>query len=107
MSTEIFLFLLMVFLIGLVIGYFAHRYRWWFRWNLWGRWHQPEPEPMYLLTVRQEVEKGTYNSAQVVSQTMADDDLCLVWSALNLDEQLLEATGVIAQNRQWTMARMA
>ncbi len=101
MSPEI---LLMVFLIGLVIGYFAIRFRW-LRWNLWGRWHQLPPEPMYLLTVSQQVEKETYHSAQVISQSLADDDLGLAWIARSLDGHLLTETGIVAEDRRWIMER--
>ncbi len=102
MSPEI---LLMVFLIGLVIGYFATRYRGRIRWNLWGRWHQLPPEPLYLLTVSQQVEKETYHSAQVVSQSLADDDLGLAWIARSLDGHLLTETGIVAEDRRWIMER--
>ncbi len=100
--------LLMIFLVGLVIGFYAHRYRGRIRWNLWGRWHQPEPEPepLYLLTVSQQVEKETYHSAQVVSQSLANDDLGLAWIARSLDGHLLTETGIVAEDRQWAIGRM-
>ncbi len=101
MSPEI---LLLIFLIGLVIGFLAIRLRW-LRWNLWGRWHQPPPEPLYLLTVSQQVEKETYHSAQVISQSLADDDLGLAWIARSLDGHLLTETGIVAEDRQWAIRR--
>ncbi len=107
MSPEI---LLLIFLIGLVVGFLAIRFRW-LRWNLWGRWHQLPPEPLYLLTVSQQVENEittnnrTYHSAQVVSQSLVDDDLGLAWTARSLDGHLLTETGVVAEDRRWIMER--
>ncbi len=99
--------LLMIFLIGLVFSFLAIRFRW-LRWTLWGRWHQLPPEPLYLLTVSQQVEKETYHSAQVISQSLADDDLGLglAWIARSLDGHLLTETGIVTEDRRWIMERL-
>lgn len=109
-------FLTLVTLAGLVVGWWSHRYRWWLRrqwttirWHLWRRWRQHRtpilpPEPLYLLRVSQHLEgRGKYNAAMVVSESVAKDDMAFSWAVHSLDQKLLEDTGLVTKDREWSI----
>lgn len=103
--------------VGVVVGWWSHRYRWWLRrqwtilrWHLWHRWRQHRipiqpPEPLHLLRVSQHIEgRGRYTAAMIVSESVTEDEMALSYAAHSLDSKLLDDTGLVTKDREWSMA---
>lgn len=90
-------------LIAAAVTDLLHRYRWRLKWWL-TRQDDSEPVKTYLLTAWQDVpSKGKYRAVQMVSETLVDDPLALSVAAESIDGHLLEATGVLSSQRQWSI----